>query len=79
MADEDTDLSAFEGMLDDLLTVPKSVLKEHIDAHKARAAENPHRPGRKPAHQRAVQMPRNGRGSRAHLKRRASTSGRDDG
>jgi hypothetical protein len=46
--------TAFDGMVDRLLTVPKSALKQRMDAHKAkvakaRAANPDHHPGRKKA------------------------------
>jgi hypothetical protein len=40
--------AAFDALMGELLTVPKAVLKERLDAHKARAAANPNKRGPKP-------------------------------
>lgn len=37
----------FDGMVDQLLTVPKKVLDARVKAHKEQAAKNPRRPGPK--------------------------------
>jgi len=47
-ARQSREYAAFDRMVDQLLTVPKSALKERIEAHKAKAALNPNKRGPKP-------------------------------
>ena len=54
MAKKSDEFIAFEGLIDKLITVPKTAVKERMDAHtvkvrKARAAHPHHHPGRRPA------------------------------
>ena len=54
------EFSAFTGLVDRLLAVPRSEIQKRVEEHRKRAAKNQNRPGpkRKPSQRRAVRASR---------------------
>jgi hypothetical protein len=43
-----SEFDAFTTLVDRVLAVPRSVIKQRVEEHRKQAAENPNRPGPKP-------------------------------
>lgn len=59
-----TEFEAFTDLVDRVLAVPSSVIKERVAQHRSEAAKNPKRPGPKPKQKRKAVKPSAGGGPR---------------
>ena len=52
-----SEYDAFTNLVDRVLAVPHSVIKQRVEEHRKEAANNPHKPGPKPKQKRRTTKP----------------------